>query len=195
VFTKTGVISPVHAKNWFNDKGWYVAKTPSGDLCPDHYHHDGRPKKEDRVTTPPPPSIPTENVIATAIMSEPVEAFAPPVPMQDYIPKTDKRLIIAKLEEVYEDETRGYRKGWSDLRVAGDLGVDQEWVELIRASIFGPAFSEADAEERLLKQGIEDHYSRIVNLANEIATANRLFAEMMAELEALIAKHRKLTDG
>lgn len=113
----------------------------------------------------------------------------------DPIPKQDKRVIISKLEEVYEDEERGYRRGWNDAKVAKDLGVEQEWVELVRAAIFGPAFSEADAEEQILKQGIEDHYSRIVGLTSGLGDLMRMVGELMNELDGMIFKYRKLTDG
>lgn len=51
--------------------------------------------------------------------------------------RDDRRVIFAKLDEVYLDEKRGYEQGWSDHRVATDLGVPRKWVETIRAENFG----------------------------------------------------------
>lgn len=51
--------------------------------------------------------------------------------------RDDRRVIFAKLDEVYLDEKRGYDSGWSDHKVASDLGVPRKWVEIIRAENFG----------------------------------------------------------
>ncbi len=60
------------------------------------------------------------------------------------VPKTemtfsDRRIINAKLEEVYADELTGYREEWSDERVAVELGTQTAWVAELRAANFGPA--------------------------------------------------------
>lgn len=52
--------------------------------------------------------------------------------------REEGRIIYAKLEEVYRDEKYGYQDGWSDQRVATDLGVPLAWVVKVRVQFFGP---------------------------------------------------------
>jgi hypothetical protein len=51
--------------------------------------------------------------------------------------KEDRRLIFAKINDVYLDEKQGYSSGWSDKRVSEDLGVPCAWVKTIREDNFG----------------------------------------------------------
>lgn len=51
--------------------------------------------------------------------------------------KEDRRLIFAKIDEVYLDESKGYSSGWSDKKVSSDLGVPSAWVRTIREENFG----------------------------------------------------------
>jgi hypothetical protein len=61
--------------------------------------------------------------------------------------RDDRRIIFARLADVYLDETRGYDSGWTDHRVAEDLGVPRAWVEKIREENFGPERSNEDARQ------------------------------------------------
>lgn len=56
--------------------------------------------------------------------------------------KEDNRLIFAKLNDVYLDEKTGYSAGWSDEKVASDLGVPRAWVSRMREEHFGTASNE-----------------------------------------------------
>ncbi len=56
--------------------------------------------------------------------------------------RDERRLIWAKLDEVYVDEKAGYSAGWTDARLAEDLGVPRAWVSTIRDENFGPDQSE-----------------------------------------------------
>jgi hypothetical protein len=51
--------------------------------------------------------------------------------------REDRRIIFAKLNEVYVGDKVGYGDGWTDEKVAGDLGVPRAWVKLIRDENFG----------------------------------------------------------
>ena len=55
--------------------------------------------------------------------------------------RSDRRIIFAKLEEVYQDEEIGYRNPWTDVTVARDLGshIPVAWVAQVREENFGPA--------------------------------------------------------
>ena len=52
--------------------------------------------------------------------------------------REDRRIVFAKLNDVYLDERAGYSSGWSDQRVADDLNIPRAWVKSIREENFGP---------------------------------------------------------
>ena len=49
--------------------------------------------------------------------------------------REDKRLIFAKIHEVYGDNS--YLESWTDAKVAADLGVPRAWVKSVRETDFG----------------------------------------------------------
>ena len=61
----------------------------------------------------------------------------------------DRHVIVLKLAEVYVSPESGYDNGWSDKRVADDLGVPRAWVEKIREENFGPLKSSLEARQFL----------------------------------------------
>lgn len=76
--------------------------------------------------------------------------------------RADRRIIHAKLEEVYEDEDKGYRAPWSDAAVARDLGdhIPIAWVAEVREQAFGPAKDNGeirDMLDRVTKAAAEAH--------------------------------------
>ena len=85
---------------------------------------------------------------------------------------SDRRIINAKLEEVYHDELNGYRAGWSDQQVADALGTNVAWVEQLRAQNFGPAEGNA-----------------------EVATLKRELAEMSKQLDAFQSEGARLVEA
>lgn len=105
-------------------RGWEIGNRASGDTCPDciaarQKKRNKEPEKESNVV----------NFI---------KAEEPPT-----MSREDRRLIFAKIDEVYLDETLGYSDGWTDSRVAEDLGVPLAWVKTIRAENFGEERSNA----------------------------------------------------
>lgn len=66
-----------------------------------------------------------------------VEEQTPKAEPPRVMTRDDRRIIFAKLSEVYLDEKRGYEQGWSDQKVATDLGIPRKWVEDIRKENFG----------------------------------------------------------
>ena len=82
------------------------------------------------------------------------EDQAKPIPIKDFkdldiltpkppeLTKENRRAILAKLEDVYVDETTGYSAGWTDAKVAADLGVPRAWVTTLRSENFGPEGNE-----------------------------------------------------
>lgn len=148
VFRKHGTIHPVHAANVFRNEGWAVGAGPRADKCPDCVSGLGHAK-------PKPEPVKDLKELASAIVAkEKVEEVAPPAPVVETphpvhvdqpapppseMTKADRRVINAKLEDVYLDETTGYKGDWTDEKVAVDLGVSVLWVEELREQNFGPA--------------------------------------------------------
>jgi hypothetical protein len=52
--------------------------------------------------------------------------------------RDDRRIIFARLNDVYVNERTGYSEQWTDKRVAEDLGVPRAWVSEVRDRDFGP---------------------------------------------------------
>lgn len=102
-------------------KGWTIGNNEQWDYCPAH-----DPKKKEKPNLK---LVPAESIAATAATA------AAQQPRQ--MDREHRRIIFEKLNEVYLDETRGYEAGWSDHRVATDLGVPRKWVETIRDENFG----------------------------------------------------------
>lgn len=87
------------------------------------------------------------------LKKEPVVAQIVAEPPRD-LNKEDRRLIFAKIDEVYLDKS--YSKDWTDKKVAIDLGVPVAWVARIREENFGP-------------EGIGDEQIKMMAEAREVA--------------------------
>jgi hypothetical protein len=103
----------------------------------------------------------------------------PPVEMG----RDDRRIIFAKLDEVYLSAEQGYSSGWTDHRIAADLGVPRAWVEQVREEMFGPArdnedIREARAELAAIRGDMTICASRIEALFNEVKAAKEEFAAL-----------------
>ncbi|WP_394031242.1 MarR family transcriptional regulator [Xanthobacter autotrophicus] len=120
--------------------GWHLGKRPEEDICGDCA---AKPRSAPDMTKSIAKSFPV------------VKVEDPRMPSFD-----ERRLIFAKLNDVYLDEKTGYSGVWSDKKVAEDLGVPWKWVQDIRAENFGPAGDneaarEVVAEAKLLLNDIE----------------------------------------
>ena len=81
------------------------------------------------------------------LIRQEVEAQKPEEPRK--MGREDRRIIFEKLNEVYLNEAVGYETGWSDHRVATDLGVPRKWVEQIRDENFGAIGTNPEMSEFL----------------------------------------------
>lgn len=113
----SGSIPPERLNAIFRNKGWIIGKKPAGDVCP-----DCQTKKENNVV-----QLKKETPV-----SKPTIVAEPPRELN----KEDRRLIFAKINDVYLDNA--YSKGWDDHKVAVDLGVPRSWVACVREENFGP---------------------------------------------------------
>lgn len=115
----------------FQMMGWKIGKKPSLDLCPACVKEarDARLSlaREKKVIPMKKEAASTTQAPALALVADPPRDMT----------RDERRLIFGKLDEVYLDERRGYDDGWSDKRVAADLGVPRAWVAKIRDENFG----------------------------------------------------------
>ena len=67
---------------------------------------------------------------------------APAIEAHRSMTRDERRIIFQKIDDVYVGEKVGYSAGWSDARIATDLGVPRVWVSKIRDENFGPDIDE-----------------------------------------------------
>jgi hypothetical protein len=181
----------------FRRKGWYVGNGRKHDVCPHCVERErvsrlsrmmsgAKPtlKPDETLSSPKiitlaaykPAEQPKEKTLSdgmTDMRSQPDPKPAPPgvaVEPPREMSRDDRRVVFSKLDEVYIDESKGYDNGWSDHRVAIDLGVPRAWVTTIREEMFGPDKSNAEARE----------------LVQEAKA-------LVAEMRAFVAEHHETT--
>lgn len=121
----------------FRGRGWLIGNTAKKDRCPACSGRRKHSSKEKQSM-----GMMNEAAVVDIKAPKPGASEAPPREMT----REDRRIIFAKLEEVYVDERTGYTAGWNDHRVAEDLNCPRAWVEVIRDENFGPQKAEQSAE-------------------------------------------------
>lgn len=145
----------------FRKLGWQVGHNRSNDLCPAH-------AEKPREHQPNPKVQLIKNFGEMKMVQHaPRDVTANEAP--NVMGREDKRLIFAKLHEVYLDESKGYSEGWTDKRVAEDLGVPRAWVEQVRNEVFGP-LKEND-EIRMLRDEITKAIEKMRTQSTALLTA------------------------
>jgi len=125
---------------YFERLGWKVGLRPQDDRCP---KCASKPKPFIKFD---PYKLLEENKPMTTKIAEALkDHLDAPKPMS----QADGRLIFAKLEEVYADEATGYTPGWTDQKVATDMGVPRAWVENVRKQFFGPEGDNPDIRKQV----------------------------------------------
>ena len=111
-------------------------------------------------------------------------------PAEREMTREDRRLILAKLNEVYLDEARGYERGWTDHKLATDLGCPKAWIAELREVNFGPArdneeirefaekVKELGVESRKLEKEAADIKQRSDRIGDEVRRLERIAAEV-----------------
>lgn len=160
----------------FRRKGWFVAATARKDRCPEHAKPHRKPAQEA-------PKMAADTKVIDIRSPQPGASDLPPREMT----KTDRRLVIAKLEEVYEDEATGYSTGWHDERVAKDMAVPRAWVELIREENFGPIKAEQSAEVQSIRLAIEETDRVLANANRDLASLGKDCLEIGERQKQLLA--------
>jgi hypothetical protein len=195
----------------FAKKGWSIGSRPADDRCPACTQAMLR-RKEPKLTVVPTPEpalspLPhpedkarllkpltaedfkplkfSEELMKTPIMAELMATVAAKREMT----RDERRLIFAKLDNVFLDEKRGYDDGWTDHRVAEDLGVPKAWVAQIRDENFGPenrneAATALIADVAELNEQIGTMFDRINKAALELDGFRTRFEKEMADLKS-----------
>lgn len=166
----------------FQRKGWYVGRDRKHDLCPDCAR-----KPVVLTTKPTTPEEPEPMKPVLAVVKEPTMAADPPREMGI----EDRRIVFEKLNEVYLSKTEGYSNGWTDLRVAQDLGVPTSWVAKVREDFFGPV--KTNAEAVALHTAIKDMQGTLADMDKSIANAEQLLKSIRERHDMQFQKMEQLT--
>lgn len=166
----------------FARNGWTLGRNRLRDLCP---ACSGKGAKAAPAPVPQPTPtnpLPSNNAEVIPMVASKSAAEPPRKPTFD-----ERRIIFAKLEEAYLDENRGYDTGWSDRKVAEDLGVPRAWVSEIREQNFGPL---RDTEEVRV---VTEEARKLVAEARELHDeAIKMRGVFLKAAESLNAKAEKI---
>ncbi len=192
----------------FGELGWKVHSHKRRHLCPDCF----KPPALQRVPETPKESLepmskypnnvlpvshlraPLPLVPASAsndtIASEPVvELATAQPPRQPSI--EDRRIINGKLLDLYAE--KGYSAGWSDERLAKDLGVPRAWVAQVREFSFGPDIDEeAAAAETAADKALKYVEKAHTDLTALVERVTGDMTERLAASQALVDEARRL---
>lgn len=159
-------LPPAMVAKKFEQAGWVVGAGPAADRCPACVARIRGPKPALKIVPKPEATMP--------------EAVAAPPPQMT---REDRRVIFEKLNEVYVDERTGYDRGWSDKRVAEDLGTRRAWVQQVRDEMFGPARDNDDIREFAAAQAA---------LASDVASLTKDFADIVSRVKSVEARSAEL---
>lgn len=162
----------------FTSKGWIVGRRPQDDRCPGCANaiYRANAKKKLRVVHNAEKQDEPMPYVSFAEAQVALKAAHPREMTRD-----ERRLIFAKLDEVFLDEKRGYDNGWSDKRVSDDLGVPRAWVAQIRDENFGPSNTNTEAQELVV-----DAKKAQDAMAEAFAEWSKAKAEIDAKVEKLM---------
>lgn len=201
-FKATGSITPNYMEKEFKRMGWIVGGSPRADMCPDCAAalrpkivkdfgqmnvtniHTPSTGEIMTVTFPTQPIIPPSVEVKTEVQPVGIETIVQTQAPAE-LDKTSRRLILSKLNDVYEDEVLGYRDDWTDAKVATDLGVPVEWIKELRDDNFGPEINAAMREAA--KQSVvadADNLNRLVVLIDrKLEQMQELDGKVSASIE------------
>lgn len=129
-----------------------------------------------------PPIPPAAPVFQAPVMkpspnTEP-KGVTPVDPKKFEMTRSERRIIYAKIEDVYSKEDNGgYIAHWTDQLVADDLGVHVEWVAEIRDENFGPEKNPVDTAKLLAEAEAARHAAFIKEAGELVASATEILAK------------------
>jgi hypothetical protein len=162
----------------FEALGWKIGKTAKGNLCPACFARvkmASAKKKEDIVGS-------SSEKIVPMTPKPAVEEPKPPIEPHRAMTRDDGRIIFNKIDENYAGESVGYAVGWSDERIAKDLGVPRAWVSEIRDKYFGPDLDERQTQMLAEAKAVHLAMLEVAAKAEPIVT---LLKEVLARSDAL----------
>jgi len=178
VKTRTPKFPPQVVAAHFRHKGWIIGSRPKDDVCPVcvvEAEEARRIKARKEKLELPPKGAAVEAVKLVPIQSKP-NGTRVADGVKTVIDRDARRILFAKLNEVYLDERRGYAPGWTDAKVAADLGISIDLVAAERDQFFGP----------------EDPTH---GLRDKIAEAQAALIDMAARGEALLDVARRAQEA
>lgn len=161
-FVQSGAkrLPPEAATQYFRNHGWRVGNGPRADKCPECQKRK-----------------PNLKVVS---MEQP--KAEPPREMS----REDRRIVFAKVDELYLDDKSGYQPPWTDAAVARDLGVPRSWVAQVRDELFGPEGSNAEFDAFLEKAApIITETKNLFRSAQKQLEEARALEGKIAELERI----------
>jgi len=133
---------------YFRRKGWDVGHRRQGHVCPGCQKRDkAAARARYKAKEPPmrvPAQVPASALTLVATPALPVVAESPRV-----MSREERRIVFEKLNELYVNERTGYAPGWTDEKVAKDLGTPRAWVAQVRDEMFGPEGTNPEIRELL----------------------------------------------
>ncbi len=155
-----------HAESHFRSIGWTIGSRPKADRCPDC----------------------TARQTSTNQKVVPLKPEEKPREMS----REDRRIVFAKIDELYLDDKTGYSPPWTDGAVARDLGVPRVWVAQVRDELFGPEGSNAEFDAFLEKAApiIADMKNLFRGATAQLEEARKL-ASRFEELERVARRIEK----
>lgn len=152
-------------EQYFRNHGWQVGKTARKDVCPTCQMQARKVKPVTKIEEK-----------AAVIAVEPRQ-----------MDRDDRRLIFAKIDEVYEKD--GYVAPWTDAAAARSLGVPRAWVSQVRDEMFGPAGSNPELDQYLTQ--VEELREDIDRTKEEFTRVVTGLVAKQGELEKLARKIEK----
>jgi hypothetical protein len=168
----------------FGRKGWEVGANEKHDFCPECVAKRQAERRQRRIKPIAAPQetnvvqlTPQEDTAMNTVVS--VDAVLPE------LSRADRRIIFAKLEEVYESEDAGYKMPWTDQAVAKDLGnhIPVGWVAQVREENFGPI--KDNAEIRGLFQRVETSTVEARGFLDEVKAVRKDAATLVERVNDL----------
>lgn len=185
--------------------GWFIGNSWRQDRCPRCIAEQRsataranieRQKEKQQVSVQPKPYLLQQTGTALQAQQSPpkITDVLPPggivngEVMRKPSPEENK-IVSDKLEEVYTKNNGGYQPGWTDARVASDLGCPRAWVVAVREMFFGSVTTNPEIEIALteVRKHIELGREFLVafqNRATEVELQLKKDESILRDLEA-----------
>jgi hypothetical protein len=167
-------------RNWFEREGWTIGDRPRDDRCPKCTR---AARAVPKLTVVPKQEKPMLSPSDRAAALAPAASKAPPEPSRE-----DKRLINAKLDEVYDTNAQRYSGSWTDAKLAVDMGVPRAWVEKQRNDLYGPEGSNQE-----INSAVNEANAVLASACTLLANTEKAITEARATLGSLAGEHQRLT--